>query len=58
MIKAKGIRIWAISFTSGTSTDLSYCASPNSYYNANDSAELNEAFQEIAKQVGELRITQ
>jgi hypothetical protein len=57
-IKAKGIRIWTISFTTGTSTVLQTCASPNSYYNANDSAELNEAFQEIAKQVGELRITQ
>lgn len=59
-IKAKGIRIWSISFTSGSSsaTILQTCASPNSYYNADDSAALNAAFQEIAKQVGELRITQ
>jgi Flp pilus assembly protein TadG len=57
-IKAKGIRIWAISFTSGTNSDLSYCASPDSYYNADDADALDEAFQEIAKQVGELRIIQ
>ena len=57
-IKAKGIRVWTISFTTGTSSVLSSCASANSYYNADDSAELNAAFQEIAKQVGELRLTQ
>jgi len=57
-IKAKGIRIWVIAFTSGLSTDLSYCASDDSSYTANNSTELNTAFQEIAKNVGELRITQ
>ena len=59
-IKAKGIRIWTIAFTSGSSAgaDLTACASPNSSFNAGDSTELNDAFQEIAKQVGELRITQ
>jgi Flp pilus assembly protein TadG len=57
-IKAKGIRIWAISFTSGTSSDLQTCASDNSYFNADDADALNNAFQEIAKQVGELRLTQ
>lgn len=57
-IKAKGIRVWTISFTTGTSSVLQTCASPNSYYNANDATQLNNAFQEIAKQVGELRLTQ
>ena len=57
-IKAKGIRIWTISFTTGTNSDLSYCASSDSSFNADDSTQLNEAFQEIAKQVGELRLTQ
>ncbi len=57
-IKAKGIRIWAISFTSGTNSTLSTCATTGSYYNADNPTELNDAFQEIAKQVGELRITQ
>jgi Flp pilus assembly protein TadG len=57
-IKAKGIRVWTISFTSGTNSDLTYCASPKSSFNADDPDELDSAFQEIAKQVGELRITQ
>lgn len=57
-IKAKGIRIWTISFTTGASTVLQTCASSDSSFNADDATELNEAFQEIAKQVGELRLTQ
>ena len=55
-VKAKGIRIWAIGFTSGLTSDLSYCASPNSSFTANTANELNTAFQTIAKQVGELRV--
>lgn len=55
-IKAKGIRIWAIGFTTGLTSDLAYCASPNSSYTAGTAAQLNSAFQEIAKQVGELRV--
>ena len=55
-VKAKGIRIWAIGFTSGLTADLSYCASPNSSFTANTATELNTAFQTIAKQVGELRV--
>ncbi len=54
--KSKGIRVWVIGFTSGLTSDLAYCASPNSSYTANDATQLNAAFQEIAKQVGELRV--
>lgn len=57
-IKAKGIRIWVIAFTSGLSSDLTTCASDDSSFTANDADDLDEAFQEIAKQVGELRIIQ
>jgi len=55
-IKDKGIRIWVIAFTSGLSTDLKTCATDNSSYTANSASALNTAFQEIAKQVGELRV--
>lgn len=55
-IKAKGVRVWVIGFTTGLTDDLAYCASPSSSYTANSAAELNSAFQEIAKQVGELRV--
>ncbi|QSR18140.1 pilus assembly protein TadG [Novosphingobium sp. KA1] len=57
-IKAKGIRLWVIAFTSTLSSDLTTCASANSSYTAANATELSTAFQEIAKQVGELRLTQ
>lgn len=57
-VKAKGIRIWVIGFTTGLNSDLSYCASSGSAFTASDAAQLNAAFQEIAKQVGELRVLQ
>lgn len=59
-IKARGIRLWVIAFGSGVdlSSDLIACASPDSAFKADDASQLNEHFQEIAKQVGELRIVQ
>jgi hypothetical protein len=57
-IKAKGIRIWVIAYTSALSSDLQYCASPQSSYTASNAASLNAAFQDIGKTVGELRVTQ
>ena len=56
-VKAKGIRIWVIGYTTSLTSDLSYCASPNSSYTAFTSTEINTAFQQIAKQIGELRIS-
>ncbi len=56
--KAKGIRVWVIAYSVGLTTDLNYCASPDSAFTANSSASLNAAFQSIAKQIGELRVTQ
>ena len=55
---AKGVRVWVIGFTTSLNADLSYCTSPSSSFVANDAAQLNAAFQEIAKQVGELRVLQ
>jgi Flp pilus assembly protein TadG len=59
-IKARGIRLWVIAFGSGVdlSADLLACASTDSAFKADDSEELDQYFQEIARQVGELRITQ
>lgn len=56
--KAKGIRVWVIAFSSGLSSELSTCASPESSFTAANASQLNEAFQEIAKNVGELRVVQ
>jgi len=57
-IKAKGIRLWVIAFGTSLTSDLTTCASSQSAFGAADASQLNETFQEIAKQVGELRITQ
>jgi hypothetical protein len=57
-VKAKGIRLWVIAFSTGLSDDLEQCASDKSAFTAEDANELNRAFQEIAKEVGELRIVQ
>lgn len=56
--KDKGFRVWVIAFGSSLTSDLTYCASSNSSYLANNAAQLNTAFQEIAKNVGELRVYQ
>ncbi len=56
--KAKGFRVWVIVFESTVTSSLSTCASDNSSYTASTSAQLNTAFQEIAKNVGELRVYQ
>ncbi|MCP5397198.1 MAG: pilus assembly protein [Sphingomonadaceae bacterium] len=57
-VKAKGIRLWVIAFDTGLTNDLESCASSDSAFTANDADELNSAFQEIANEVGELRIVQ
>lgn len=57
-VKDKGIRLWAIAFGTSLSADLTTCASANSAFAASNAAQLNARFQEIAKQVGELRVTQ
>ena len=56
--KAKGIRVWVIAFASNLTTDLETCASADSAFPAASAAQLNTAFQEIAKDVGELRVVQ
>lgn len=57
-VKAKGIRLWVIAFSTGLTDELEECSSDNSAFTADDADELNDAFQDIAKEVGELRITQ
>lgn len=56
-IKAKGIRLWVVAFNTALTTDMTTCASPNSSYTADNSASLNTAFQQIAEQVADLRLT-
>lgn len=57
-VKAKGIRVWVIAFAQGLTSQLQACASDDSAFTAANAAQLDAAFQEIAKQVGELRVVQ
>lgn len=57
-VKAKGIRVWTVAFSTALTPQLQACASPNSSFAAADSAQLDVAFQEIANKVGELRVVQ
>ncbi len=56
--KAKGIRVWVIAFASDLTSQLTQCASTDSSFTAKNATQLNAAFQEIAKNVGELRVVQ
>lgn len=56
--KAKGLRVWVIAFASSLTSNLVECASDDSSFLAANASQLNAAFQEIAKDVGELRVTQ
>jgi len=57
-VKAKGIRVWVIAFAQSMTTELDACASDESAFTADNASKLDEAFQAIAKQVGELRVVQ
>jgi Flp pilus assembly protein TadG len=56
-IKSKGIRLWVIAFGTTLTTDMVTCSSSGSSFTAANSAQLNTAFQNIAKQISELRLT-
>jgi hypothetical protein len=60
-IKNKNITLWVIAFGSGvdtaTKTRLQTCASPNRYYDAGNSAALQQTFASIANQISALRLT-
>ncbi|MDX3901361.1 MAG: pilus assembly protein [Sphingobium sp.] len=54
--KAKGITLWVIAFGTSLTSLLNDCASPGRAYQANNTAELNARFAEIATQIAQLRI--
>jgi hypothetical protein len=56
--KARNITVFVIGFGQTLTTELTTCASPGQAYYASDNATLNTAFQNIAKQVALLRISQ
>jgi Flp pilus assembly protein TadG len=56
--KARGITVFVVGFGQTLTTQLKTCASPGQSYYASDNTSLNTAFQNIAKQVALLRISQ
>ena len=56
--KAEGIRVWVIAFATAMTSALESCASDDSDFTAANSSELTNHFQDIANQIGELRVVQ
>src|SRR3546814_17808799 len=56
--KRQGVTIWVVSFGVGGNSNLNSCASSGDAYESDDSDELNENFQAIARQISKLRLSQ
>lgn len=56
-VKNKNITIWVVAFGTTLTSNLSSCASSGKAYQANNATQLNEAFEEIASQISQLRLT-
>ena len=56
--KARNIKVFVVGFGQTLTPELTQCASPGKAYYASDNTSLNTAFQDIAKQVALLRISQ
>lgn len=55
-VKKRNIQVWVISFGSGTNPIMENCAGTDRYFVANSAAELEQAFSDIARRMGDLRI--
>jgi Flp pilus assembly protein TadG len=53
----KGITVWVIAFGTSLTSMLKNCASQGRAFQANNTAELNDTFAEIAAKIAQLRIT-
>jgi len=56
--KSKNIVVWVVSFGVGSNADLNGCATSGQAFEAANSAQLNEKFQTIARQISKLRLSQ
>jgi hypothetical protein len=56
-VRNKNITIWVIAFGTELSPMLANCAGPGHAFEASDAASLNQAFDDIAKSIGDLRIS-
>lgn len=57
-IKSKGITIWTVAFGTSLTSQLQSCASGNDRaFSAQNAAQLNAAFEDIASKIAQLRLT-
>ncbi len=54
--KKKNITVWFVAFGTELNPIMTNCAGPGHYFSAGNSAELQEAFEKIAKSIGDLRL--
>ncbi len=55
-VKKRNIQVWVISFGTAANPMMEACAGAERYFVADDAAELENTFSEIARRMGELRI--
>ncbi len=56
-VRNKNITIWVIAFGTELSPMLANCAGPGHAFEASDAVSLNQAFDDIARSIGDLRIS-
>lgn len=56
-VKKRNITVWVIGFGVSLNPVMTDCAGPGHYFEAADSSELNDVFNRIAAQLGDLRIS-
>jgi Flp pilus assembly protein TadG len=56
--RSQGIAVWTIAFGTSNPSNLVACADPGRAYVATNTAALTSQFQEIAKSIADLRLTQ
>lgn len=54
--KKKNITVWFVAFGTDLNPIMTNCAGPGHYFSAGNAAELQEAFEKIAKSIGDLRL--
>lgn len=55
-VKKRNIQVWVISFGTGANPIMENCAGADRYFVADSAAELEQAFSDIARRMGDLRI--
>ena len=55
--KKQNVTVWVIAFGTSVNSYMTECAGPGRYFEARNSAELSNVFTDIAKTLGDLRIS-